>query len=376
MSKLFRYIVRNNVMFLLPGLGMGMGIYVITDLFEKLDNFIDAKLPISLVLSYFLYKTPLIISQILPVVFLLATVVQICLMIRSREMVALHAGGVSPWVVTRALCFCGIFWAIVQLGFSQWLGVAGEQEAYTIWQEKVHKRNMEHVSFNDVWFTEGSWVVSLDTLKADGTGNGLTAYYILTNPDGRQEIDRIVKAGSFAVQPGHWLLGSVIRYYPSRYEHQVLEQHELDLSHDMTDLRLMQSNAKPQQLSMWDLGGTIDKLSSAGANVESLRTAWHAKGAYAASIAFMSLVAMAIVRLRENIYIASGLALVSTFAYYAVYTMTLSLGQKGFLPPFLAAWMANLVAGILALTTLSIDSIRYAYERSSRKRTVKGSGLQ
>ncbi len=363
MSFLFRYMVRNNALFLLPGLATGIGIYLVTDLFERLDNFIDAQAGFAVAASYFVYKTPLIVSQLLPVVFLLSTVVQLCLMIRSREMIALYAGGISPWVIMRALLVCGLFWAVVQLGFSQWLGVMGEQQAYRLWQEQIQKRNLEHETYKDVWFSEGSWVVSLERLQANGQGSGLLAYYITTDEQGAQNIDRIVKANSFSVVPGNWQLEGVVRYYPARFEHQNLAKHQLDLSHSITDLRLLQSNAKPQQLSLWDLGGTIEKLSATGANVESLRTAWHAKGAYAASIAFMALVAMAIVRLRENIYVACGLALVSTFIYYALYTVSLSLGQQGFLPPFFAAWLANFVAAAFALAVMGTEMARHAYER-------------
>ena len=62
MSLLFRYLTKNNAMILLPTL---------TDLFERLDNFIEAGLSVGMVLTYFVVKMPLVISQILPVIFLL-----------------------------------------------------------------------------------------------------------------------------------------------------------------------------------------------------------------------------------------------------------------------------------------------------------------
>ena len=48
-----------------------------------------------MVLTYFVVKMPLVISQILPVIFLLSTVIQLCIMARSRELTALQAGA-SP----------------------------------------------------------------------------------------------------------------------------------------------------------------------------------------------------------------------------------------------------------------------------------------
>ena len=67
MSLLFRYLTKNNAMILLPTLAVGIGLYVLTDLFERLDNFIEAGLSVGMVLTYFVVKMPLVISQILPV---------------------------------------------------------------------------------------------------------------------------------------------------------------------------------------------------------------------------------------------------------------------------------------------------------------------
>lgn len=86
--------------------------------------------------------------------------------------------------------------------------------------------------------------------------------------------------------------------------------------------------------------------------MENLRTAWHAKIAYAASILIMAFVATAIVSWKDNIYIAVTLALVCTFLYYALYTLGTSLGQRGLVHPFLAAWGANIIAMLRAMGRL------------------------
>ena len=111
-------------------------------------------------------------------------------------------------------------------------------------------------------------------------------------------------------------------------------------------------STKPQQLPLWQLGDAISQLKSSGSNVEALRTAWHAKLAYAASILVMAFVATAIVSWKDNIYIAVTVALLCTFLYFAVYTLGTTLGQRGILHPFLAAWTANLIALFFAFWRL------------------------
>lgn len=107
----------------------------------------------------------------------------------------------------------------------------------------------------------------------------------------------------------------------------------LPLRQDPETFRLVSTGTKPQQLPLWQLGDAISQLKSSGSNVEALRTAWHAKLAYAASILVMAFVATAIVSWKDNIYIAVTVALLCTFLYFAVYTLGTTLGQRGILHP-------------------------------------------
>ena len=349
MSLLFRYLTKNNAVILLPTLGVGIGLYVLTDLFERLDNFIEAGLSVGMVLTYFVVKMPLVISQILPVIFLLSTVIQLCLMARNRELTALQAGGISLGVVANSMILCGLFWGCVQLGFSEYLGVAGERESARIWQEEVRKKNLAATVLHDVWFTDGDWIVSLGSLDPGSRGTNFTGYEL--SEDGLS-IRRIVQAPAFAAAPDRWVLRNVRVHTPDAFSQTEEAELVLPLRQDPETFRLVSTTTKPQQLPLWQLGDAIRQLQSSGSNVESLRTAWHSKLAYAASILVMAFVATAIVSWKDNIYIAVTLALVTTFLYYAVFTLGTTLGQRGILPPFFAAWGANILAAVMALWRL------------------------
>nr|HML48494.1 LptF/LptG family permease [Clostridia bacterium] len=195
MSLLFRYLFRNNLLLILPTLAIGTGLYILSDLFDRLDDFLEAGVSFRIAAWYFVAKTPLIVSQILPAVFLLATLAQLCLMSRGRELIALQAGGVSLGRVARALVVCGMAWAVVQLGFSQVLGVSGELEAARIWSEDVRGKTAATATLRNVWFTDGPYVVNLaEVVPAKGEGRNLAAYEL--SPDG-QAISRVIRAATF-----------------------------------------------------------------------------------------------------------------------------------------------------------------------------------
>ena len=95
MSLMSRYLLRQNLFLMFMVLGVGIGLYLLSDLFDRLDDFLEAGVSAKVAITYFVVKTPLIISQILPAVFLIACILQLCIMARSRELVALQAGGIS-----------------------------------------------------------------------------------------------------------------------------------------------------------------------------------------------------------------------------------------------------------------------------------------
>ena len=264
MSLLFRYLTKNNAMILLPTLAVGIGLYVLTALFERLDNFIEAGLSVGMVLTYFVVKMPLVISQILPVIFLLSTVIQLCIMARSRELTALQAGGISLGVVANSMILCGIFWGGVQLGFSEYLGVAGERESARIWQEEVRKKNLAATVLKDVWFTDGDWIVSLGTLDPQAHGTGFSGYEL---SDDGLSIKRIVQASTFTAEPNHWALQNVRVYTPDTFTQEQEPDFVLPLRQDPETFRLVSTGTKPQQLPLWQLGDAISQLKSSGSNV-------------------------------------------------------------------------------------------------------------
>ncbi len=360
MTLLFRYLARNNAQLLLPTLALGIGIYILTDLFERLDNFIEADVPFQVVAIYFIVKIPLVISQLLPVIFLLSAVIQLCLMDRSRELTALQAGGISLAVAAKALIICGAFWGCVQLGFSEWIGIAGERKSSNIWQEDVRKKNLAAIVLHNVWFTEGDWVISIGSLNPNSTGNNLTGYKF---SEGLQTLDQIVQAPTFTATPGNWQLRNAEIHTPSTFTRETKPLLELQLAQNPATFRLVQ-NTKPQQLPLWHLGDTIDKLRAAGSNVEALRTAWHMKLSYAFSLVVMAMLAVAIVSWSSNIYVAAAMSLVCTFLFYALYTIGTSLGELGALPPFLAAWGANIVAMLCASVRLAPLFVTYFSKRN------------
>ncbi len=354
MSLLFRYIFLRHARLLLLIMGLGVGIYLLTDLVERVDIFIEAGSGVGLILQYFGVRLPSIVAQILPAVFLLATVVTLCLMGHSRELTALHAGGISFATVASILVMCGVFWGAVQFGCSQFLASEGERYSQQIWQEQVRKKDLDDRTLDDVWFMENGWTVSIRTLRADGQGTGFSAFHVR---DGNADVDVIVRAPKVTGSENGWTAIDVVRLYPDDYRREVLPSLTLDLHQDPELFFSTESN-NLQQLPLWQLGDAIEQLGAAGSNVDGLRTVWHGKIAYAASLVVMALLGAAIVSRFSNVYIAVAISMAGTFIMYALTMFGESLGQRGALPPFMAAWGPDFLLLLIATARLYLVSVR------------------
>ena len=356
MSLLVRYLARQNLFLLFVILLVGTGIYLLTDLFEKIDDFIDSSQGIATILLFFLLKVPIIISQILPAVFLLASVIQLNLLARSNETIALQAGGISPLVIMRFFLVYGLFWACMQLFFSQYVGVEADRYATNLWRQQVKGSAERFTRVVGLWFTEGNHIVHLDFANVKlGEGQGFTAYELA---DDGLSINTIIQAESFVIKDTVWRLNSGTIGEPKKFSRHTFETFDIPLQQDLASFALVESNRNLAQLSIWELSAAIQRLRSAGSNVEGLRVAWHSKLSYAASIVVVGLFALAIAQATPNIYKATGWSLLVIFVIYSVNTFCSSLGSKGVFDPALSAWLANIAGFIIATVWLLWPNIR------------------
>ena len=365
LSALSAYVVRQNLFLMATCLGAGTFIYLLMDLSDRLEHFLDAGLGVRQILTYFAVKMPLVLAQILPAVFLLAVVLQIGLMVRSREMMALRAGGVSILWFLRFFLVYALIWSGGQLLFSQFIASYGEQEASRIWREEVRKKQFDKRSLKNLWFREGQYIVHAgEAQPTQSRVNDVTVYEFDRDTN---RLTRIMTARQGLVDEHGWGLLDVWEIETANFASMKLLTGFLPLRQDMRGF-LASDSVDKADLPLLTLGKLIEELRESGSNVERLRTAWHGKWAYAFSILTMALLALAMCTFFENLYVNLILSLLMIFGYYAVYVLGITTGQKGLVPPIAGAWMANVLFGVVACLRLAWVSMPWLGMRAHRLR--------
>jgi len=350
MSVLSRHLLKQNLYLMGVCLCLGVVIYLLSDLFERLDDFLAAGLGAVVMLTYFGVKIPLIISQILPAVFLVAMLIQLSAMRANRELLALRAGGIPYGVIIVFFLAYSLLWSGTQLFFSQYLGGKGMEYSKRIWSEDVRGREESQRRLHNVWFRDGERIIHITTvMPALGQGTGLNIYTLAAD---RQSINQIIQASSFQIRKEEWTLSDVLTIDPDRFTSERTPSMGLHLGVNLESLAMVDSKMNPAQLPLWDLGRTINKLQATGSNVEGLRTIWHGKISYAFSISVMALLALAIITFERNVYLNLTAGLMATFMFYGFFVLGSSAGEMGFLPPLAGAWLGNILIALAAVARL------------------------
>ncbi|MFA7165417.1 MAG: LptF/LptG family permease [Desulfoplanes sp.] len=353
---LIRYLIRQNLFYLALVFGAGISIYFLIELFDRLDDFLKAGVSAKVIVIYFLAKTPLIIAQIFPAVFLLALIIQFSLMHRHREIVALQACAISFVEIGRVILLYSLVWSCLLFGFSQILGTKGYGIANRIWKEDVRKKQLNTQTLTNIWFRDGRSTVKIRTFRPfQGTGTDAVVYTLSRN--GR-DVERILQAKTVSVKEGTWRFGDVTIITPRTFSQKSKKIQELSLDTDPRTFVTLKSDHAPEYLSFWQLEDVIQGLTVAGSNVENLLTALYTKISYPCALVVMACMAIVLTLALPNVYacVVSGLLLI--FAYYATFVIGSSAGDSGVLPPLLAAWLANLIFGSVFGGTLVVTYVR------------------
>ncbi|WP_027367541.1 LptF/LptG family permease [Desulfocurvibacter africanus] len=355
MSVLSRYLLRQNLYLMSICLCLGIAVYLLSDLFERLDDFLEAGRGLKIMLVYFLVKIPLIISQILPAVFLVAMLVQLSAMRSNRELLALRAGGISYKAIISFFLVYSLFWSGGQLFISQYLGVKGLEYSKRIWAEDVRGKEYVTKTIHKLWLRENNDILHIDTVQpASGKGRNLSIYTLAQD---RRSVVQFINAKTFEAKEGNWVLNDVTIIDPIRFTSEYKPTLKLSLGEAFKSFTLAESRNNPAQLPLWELGRAIHQLEVTGSNVEGLRTIWHGKLSYAFSITIMALLALAIITFEHNVYLNLTAGLVATFLFYGFFVLGSSAGEMGFLPPIAGAWLGNAVFILGATTRLFWRSI-------------------
>jgi lipopolysaccharide export system permease protein len=340
-------------------LGMVTVVYLSIDFFGRIDKLIALALGPSDIVAYFLYKIPLIISQILPAALLLGVLSVFTLMVKNNEIVALKSGGISVLNLIKPMVYIGLLLSVVLFIFSEAVVPVSNSKVSEIIDPDTGERRMMTSRDRNIWIRGDQSIIHIAHYDPAGpVVYGVILIYF--DPDFAMNRRIDAKRGEYTREG--WRLHEVMvqNFDHTDDQHAVRIHDRLAVDLDFRPEDLLQVVRESEEMNFWALLNYIRKIEREGYDATRYRVDLHAKAAFPWVCLIMALVGSGIAlrgRTRDS-GLAAGFAygIATAFLYWGCYSFCLSLGYGNLLPPPAAAWAANvLFLGIAGLLILSLD---------------------
>ena len=341
--------------FILILIGVVM-IYLVVDFFEKLDNFVDAQLPASRIVLFFMLNVPFVVFQIAPLAVLLAVLVVLGLMNKHSEIIALRAGGVSRYMILKPALAVGLVLSLALFLFADLMVPITMEKANQIWLGEVRKKELVTTRRNNIWLRGRQQLTKIKLFRPDRkTIHGVTIYQF----DDQFRLTSRLDAKKGVYQNDHWQLRTIMHQErkagTNEFTTTFLGKMDADIDIDLEDFQ--QVMKQPLEMRFAELSNYINDLESQGYDASVNRVDLHAKIAFPLVCLILTMVGAGLVLRpgdKEGLPIKIAIGLGIAFLYWILHSFFISLGYGGVLFPILAAWMTNIIfAGVSAALLLT-----------------------
>jgi len=350
MRILDRYLLREFLVYLVLGLMGFIVIFVVVDLIEKMDVFLDHKAPLLLVMQYFVNLAPDVVVKMFPVALLLATFLALGQLNKFGELTAMRAGGLSltrillPVFVVAGAC------AVLSLILGELVVPAATRARDTIFEERIqHLQRQSPSERADVTYLGRGgrvWLVGLYLVHEQ------RMHEVSLQEFRAGVLTRRIDAAEASWDGKRWVfsVGYVRRFDGGKEQAEAFQRMAVDGLGELPD-DFAKPGHRPEEMNYFELRSYVERLRASGARVENYLVDLHLKLAFPLICLIVVMIGGAMAtRLRmQSAALGFGLAVAISFLYYGIMRAGQALGHNGALPPYVAAWSADVVFGTMAI---------------------------
>jgi lipopolysaccharide export system permease protein len=355
-----RYLARSFLQSLFVSLACMTVLYLIVDVFDRIDNFLRADHPFSSLLKYFVLKLPLMVSRVFGFAVLFSTLFSLATLSRNHEITAMRSSGISLRRISVPLIALAVLIALLSFLWNETIVPLFTRKAQAVYQVEVKKKKPGSlIAMQEIWIRGDGAFVNADAFNAKkNTLEGVRIYLL----DRDFSLRGIVEASQATWKETHWEAQKATEwlFLPQGGVSQRRLTTPLPLLETPEDLQIF--SHEPEELSFSDLRKQIRSLAGKGIDTTESQVDLQLKPALSLVAPIMVLLAVpfALRRgLRGGVPASFGLTLIVGLGYWVLLGFSRSLGYTGALAPWAAAWLPN---GIFFLTavyfSLSADAER------------------
>ncbi len=349
-----RYVFKEVVRTMLLASGALCALFLVVDFFDRIDNILEEKASIGIVIKYFLFKIPQFLSLTLPLGMLVGIMLGVGLMSKNSEITAMRASGMKVFWIAKPIFILAFCLSLLDLAISETVVPYCSRrvrEIYNIDIKEKHKNGT--YSQNDFWWRAGDKFYSIGLF--DSRNDTLHHPLILEVGDDFLPLKRTTAEKAVFVRKGlGWTMFNTEELNFNGQDVVSINNKKtiaLPLKEEPKDF--YDVDMDPYTMSYSQLSKFIQKQVDNGLAANGYLTDLYSKLAFPFVILVFSLVVLPF-SLKPgrsgNMALSFVIGLLISFTYYAVHSFSLAMGRAEIWPPLFAAWIANflmLLVGII-----------------------------
>ena len=361
MKLIDRYIIRQYVVASFFGLLSFVCIFLVIDLTEKLDDFLDARVPTQTIIEYYIAFIPEIMRLMTPVAMLLAALFVTGRLSTNQELAAIKSGGISLYRLLAPFLLVALTVSLLSVYLNGWIVPYSNQTKYNIERTYLHRGGSPSQRFNLFFQVGPSKVVSVNYFDIQShTASKVTVLEFAdtnrTVVSHRYDAPHMAWDDGGDDHSGGWVLQGGTHRNTLDLNSPILRYDTLFVGTlNLLPDDIEKKQRKPDEMVYEELASFISNQREAGQDVARWLVDYHAKLAFPFASIIMVLfgVPFASARQRTGAALGFGIAVAVTFIYLAFTKISQVFGYNGDIDPLLTAWLANIIFFVAAIVNIA-----------------------
>jgi len=350
MKIIKRYFYREFLTFFFISLITFLLIYMVVDFFGKIDNFLEANVPMNVAFSYFLYKIPFSTQQLIPVSVLISVMLMLSIMNKHNEILAMRNCGQSLFNISYPIIVISTLTGIGSFFLAESIVPITSSMANRIWNIQVEKRDPKGAyKLSHLWYKGKDAIYQIRAHHSrKHTIEGFSVFFL----DKDFTLTKKIDARKATWINDRWYLndGLIQEIEPdgsrksTRFTHYSIQVPEGPENFE-------RSMKTPEEMSFWELRKYVGKIRQEGYDSTRCQVDLHIKIAFPFICPVLALAGIPLALRRKKGGIAFGITIGIgiSFLYLLALGLSRSLALSGVLPPILGAWIANLLFSLFGI---------------------------
>lgn len=356
MKILDRYLIKQFLQTILFGLIAFTLIFVVIDMMENLDDFIDQNVPWPIVLHYYFVFSPDIIKLITPIAVLFGALFTAGKAAQLSELTAIKASGVSLYRFMLPFLITTFFISIISVYFAGYLVPVANKTKLNIEMTYLNK-GFNYPGSNLFFQDSRTRIINISyfdnaLLQANRVSIQGFDPKDLTQMDYRIDAVRM----TYDTVAHTWIAQNGIerKFYQNTQTAEYFKEMKID-SLNFTPGELLSKQEKPEEMDLSDLKQSIETQARAGSDVTNSLIEYYSRFSFPAASIIIVLFGLPISanKRRGGLAVQVGINILITFIYLVFMKISQAFGKNGAINPLLTAWFANIIFLAAAIYNLT-----------------------